>query len=182
MNREDLKRISQTLSFVLRHRPDSIGIELEPGGWVAVDALLRALADRGRPYSREVLDRVVAGNDKQRFEFSVDGLRIRARQGHSVAIDLGYEPAVPPDVLYHGTAACNLESIFAQGLLKGRRHHVHMSTDMKLMLAVGKRHGEPVVLAIRAGEMHRDGHEFCVTGNRVWLTGHVPPQYLRVCD
>jgi putative RNA 2'-phosphotransferase len=182
MNREVLKTASKRLSYVLRHRPDSVGIELADGGWVAVETLLAALAQSGRACSRALIGQVVAENDKRRFEFSTDGSRIRARQGHSVAVDLGYASADPPAVLYHGTATRNLPAIFEQGLLKGRRHHVHLSTDRQTMLAVAMRHGKPALLAIDARRMHVDGHRFHRTGNDVWLTEHVPPEYLKRID
>lgn len=180
MNTKDLKQISKSMSYVLRHRPDSIGITLEPEGWIAVSELLDAFARNGQVYSRALIEQVVAENTKQRFEFDVEGQRIRARQGHSVDIDLGYEATAPPDTLYHGTATRNLDSILKQGLLKGARHHVHLSTDKDTMLAVAMRHGKPVLLSIDARRMHEDKHQFFVTGNQVWLTDHVPPQYLTV--
>jgi putative RNA 2'-phosphotransferase len=179
MDGKSLKQVSKNLSYVLRHRPDSVGLVLDDGGWVQVDGLLAAFARADKPISREILTKVVAENDKQRFEFSEDRSRIRARQGHSAPVELGYEPATPPDVLYHGTATKNLDSIFQHGLLKGRRHHVHMSTNKETMLQVGMRHGKPVLLAIDAKRMFEDGREFFVTGNHVWLTEHVPPQYLQ---
>src|SRR5262245_16842676 len=182
MKPDQLKPISKSLSYVLRHRPDSIGLELETGGWTTVEALLTAFKQSGKCLSREILKEVVAQNDKQRFELSDDGLRIRARQGHSVEVELGYEPAIPPSVLYHGTATRNLDSIFQQGLLKGRRHHVHLSTNKQTMIQVAMRHGKPVLLVVRAGQMHTAGHEFFITGNNVWLTEHVPPKYIAVCD
>ncbi len=178
MNTSNLKKVSKSMSYVLRHRPDTIGIELEPNGWIAVDKLLQAFARSGKSYSRALIDQVVADNDKQRFEFNDDGSKVRARQGHSVQIDLGYEPAIPPNVLYHGTATRNLDSIKEKGLIKGNRHHVHMSTDKQTMLAVAMRHGKPVLLEIDAARMHDDGHKFFVTGNDVWLTDHVPREYL----
>jgi putative RNA 2'-phosphotransferase len=179
MTKEALKKISKNLSYVLRHRPDTVGLELGENGWVDVEVLLAAFAQHGKAISRDLLQTVVRDSDKQRYEFSDDGARIRARQGHSVEVDLGYEPATPPDVLYHGTAARNLESIFEQGLLKGSRHHVHMSTNKETMLQVAQRHGKPVLLAIDAAQMFADSHEFFVTGNQVWLTEHVPPKYIR---
>lgn len=180
MDAQAIKRISKRLSYVLRHRPESVGLELEAGGWLRVDTLLAALASNGSSVSQQVLEKVVAENDKQRFELSDDGLRIRARQGHSTAVDLGYEPATPPDVLFHGTATRNLDSILEHGLIKGRRHHVHMSTNQQTMIAVATRHGKPVLLSINAKQMLADGHDFFVTGNEVWLTDHVPPEYLSV--
>ena len=182
MDAKQLKQLSKSLSYVLRHRPDSIGVELETGGWINVATLLNALSQDGKHISVEVLREIVAQSDKQRFELSEDGLRIRARQGHSVEVELGYEPATPPTVLYHGTATRNLDSIFEQGLLKGRRHHVHLSTNKQTMMQVAVRHGKPALLSIQSGQMHADGHEFFVTGNNVWLTEHVPPRYIALID
>lgn len=174
MNAEKLKRISKRMSYILRHQPDSVSLTLAPGGWVAVDDLLAAIQ-----VSREQMDEVVFTNDKQRFEYSEDATQIRARQGHSAQVDLQYESAMPPDLLFHGTATRFLESIFEKGLIKGQRHHVHLSIDREMMIAVGSRHGKPVVLEVNAKQMVDDGNQFFVTGNHVWLTEHVPPQYLR---
>lgn len=174
MNAEKIRRISKRLSYILRHQPDSVGLTLAPGGWVSVNDLLAAIR-----ISRELLDEVVFTNDKQRFEYSDDATQIRARQGHSTTVDLQYESAVPPDLLFHGTATRFLESIFQNGLLRGQRHHVHLSIDREMMIAVGSRHGKPVVLEVNAKQMVDDGKQFFVTGNHVWLTDHVPPQYLR---
>jgi putative RNA 2'-phosphotransferase len=178
MEASKVKEISKRLSYVLRHRPDSLGITLDSNGWITVDELLQAFAKAGKRLSLETLEMVVAGNDKQRFEFSDDRSQIRARQGHSLTIELGYRAVAPPAELFHGTATRFLESIFEIGLVKGRRHHVHLSTDRTTMLQVGQRHGKPVLLSVRAEEMHRDGFEFFVTGNNVWLTDHVPPKYI----
>ena len=178
MSSSNLKQISKSLSYVLRHRPDSIGVDLEANGWIAVDTLLAAFQTHGQDIPHDVLDRVVAENDKQRFEFNDDRSCIRARQGHSVEVDLGYEQAIPPDTLYHGAAIHNLDSIFKSGLLKGKRHHVHLSTNQETMLRVGMRHGKPVLLSIKSQKMYIDGHQFFLTGNDVWLTDHVPPEYI----
>ncbi|HWY76129.1 MAG TPA: RNA 2'-phosphotransferase [Verrucomicrobiae bacterium] len=176
MEKHHLK-ISKFLSLVLRHEPGKIAIELDSAGWVAVSQLLSACAEHGFSITREELDFVVANNDKKRFAFSEDGRRIRASQGHSVEIELDYQPTTPPEVLYHGTASRFLPSIQSQGLLKGQRNHVHLSQDAKTAIAVGRRHGKPVVLKIRAGEMNRAGHSFFLSANGVWLTEHVPPNF-----
>ena len=167
---------------MLRHRPDTVGLELGDGGWVAVEDLIAAFKQSGKTMSRDLLEVVVAENDKQRFEFSKDGNQIRARQGHSTDVELGYEAAAPPDTLYHGTATRNLESIYQKGLIKANRHHVHMSTNKETMLDVARRQGKPVLLAIDAKRMLADGHDFFLTGNNVWLTDHVPPEYLAIED
>jgi putative RNA 2'-phosphotransferase len=149
-----------------------------PGGWVEVDALLAASARRGFPITRDELEEVVARNDKKRFAFDESGAMIRAQQGHSTPVDLELEPATPPAALYHGTPERNLTAIMQDGLLKMRRHHVHLSPDEATARAVGARRGCPVVLAVDAEKMHRDGHAFYCSGNAVWLVEHVSPRYL----
>lgn len=170
--------ISKFLSYVLRHRPDEIGITLGHQGWVDVSRLLEASERHGRRISRDELEFVVLHNGKKRFAISDDGLRIRANQGHSVGIDLGYEPTEPPEWLYHGTAVPHLAAIREDGLVKGKRHHVHLSIDVESARLVGQRHGVPVVLRVRAGEMARGGCAFYRSENGVWLTDAVPPRYI----
>lgn len=171
---------SKFLSLVLRHRPDKIGLSLDPQGWADVEELLRRSAASGRTLTRAVLEEVVRSNDKQRFVFSEDGCRIRANQGHSVAVDLGSTPTEPPPVLFHGTATRFLASIQSQGLLPGRRQHVHLSADAATAGKVGQRHGNPVVLRIDAARMHAAGYAFFRAENGVWLTGPVPADFLEV--
>ena len=176
---KDIVATSKFLSLVLRHRPDVIGITLDAEGWVPVEDLLAACARHGRAIPRAQLDVVVRTNDKQRFAFSADGRRIRANQGHSLPIDLGLVSVEPPDRLYHGTVPRFLESIRQEGLIKGKRHHVHLSPDVETATNVGQRRGRPVVLVIEAGRMFRDGHKFYQSENGVWLTDAVPPEYIR---
>lgn len=176
--KDRLVRISKFLSLVLRHRPEKIGLTLGEGGWVTVSALLRACETAGLALSLEELREVVHTNDKQRFAFSPDGSLIRASQGHSVKVELGYEPTMPPAILYHGTAERFLPSIKQHGLTKGRRHHVHLSDNRKTARAVGGRRGKAVVLEIASGRMQRDGHIFFRSANGVWLTESVPVEYI----
>jgi putative RNA 2'-phosphotransferase len=175
-------RLSKFLSLVLRHRPGVVGAELDRAGWIAVDDLLAACRAHGREITREALEEVVETNAKRRFAFSDDGLRIRASQGHSVEVELGYEARVPPEHLFHGTVSSSLRSIRARGLERMKRHHVHLSSDLETARAVGGRRGRPVVLKVLAGEMHRAGHLFFLSANGVWLTERVPPEYLLEAD
>jgi len=171
---------SKFLSLLLRHRPEVVGVELDENGWTDVDTLLTAVQGhkRGEGMDREMLEHVVATNNKKRFEFDETGTRIRARQGHSVKVDLEYEPKEPPEFLYHGTAEKTLPAIMDKGLLRMNRHHVHMSSDVATAKNVGGRHGKPVVLMVRSGQMHREGARFYRSNNGVWLVAHVPPSYL----
>jgi putative RNA 2'-phosphotransferase len=177
MSKDRTLRTSKFLSLVLRHQPEKIGIALDSAGWVGVRELLDALARHGSPVTEAELRHLVETSDKKRFAFSEDGLRVRASQGHSVAVDLGYQPATPPAVLFHGTVARFLPSIRTAGLVKGKRHHVHLSRDVETATKVGDRRGRAIVLTIDAAAMARDGRAFYVSANGVWLTDHVPAEY-----
>ncbi|MBW4612231.1 MAG: RNA 2'-phosphotransferase [Desmonostoc vinosum HA7617-LM4] len=179
MNNPRLTKISKYLSLHLRHQPDRIGIQLAPGGWVAVDELIAACSKHKFPITRQELNEVVATNDKKRFAFDSTGTLIRANQGHSVEVDLQLEPVTPPSVLYHGTGHKSAKSIMETGLCKMSRHHVHLSSDINTAKTVGARHGKPIVFAIDATAMHQLGYIFYCSDNNVWLVEHVPPEYLK---
>jgi len=176
--RDRLVKISKFLSLILRHKPEEIGITLNSSGWVPVADLLEACNKHTFPISMEELETVVATSDKKRFAFNEDHSMIRANQGHSVEVELGYQPQTPPDILYHGTATRFLSSIVEIGLIKGQRHHVHLSKEVETAIKVGQRHGKAVVLIVKSGQMHRDGHIFYLSENGVWLTDSVPPSYI----
>ncbi|MFJ4513396.1 RNA 2'-phosphotransferase [Streptomyces sp. NPDC088817] len=173
-------KVSKYLAKHLRHQPERIGLTLDEGGWVEIDALITAAAAHGFRFTREELDHVVATNDKRRF--AIEGSRIRASQGHTIDVDLGLPAATPPPYLYHGTVAARLEAIRSEGLRSMDRHDVHLSPDRETATRVGARRGRPVVLAVDASAMHRDGHVFHVSANGVWLTQTVPPRYLRFSE
>jgi putative RNA 2'-phosphotransferase len=175
---KDLVKSSKLIALVLRHRPDKIALELDKNGWAATTELLQKLNEHGHRFDLELLKEVVETNDKRRFIFSDDLAMIRANQGHSVEVDLNLEPKTPPSFLFHGTAEKNLGSIKESGLVKGSRHHVHLSAEEETAKKVGSRHGKPVVLTVKAGEMRMDGHQFFQSENGVWLTDAVPVIYL----
>jgi putative RNA 2'-phosphotransferase len=177
MNNFRLVKISKYLSKHLRHQPERIGIQLAPGGWVAVDELLAACKKYQFPINRTELEEVVANNDKKRFSFDSTGTLIRANQGHSVEIDLQLEPTEPPGVLYHGTGHGAVEAILQEGLRKMSRHHVHLSKDIATAKKVGARHGRPVVFEVNSAAMHEAGYTFYCSENGVWLVDSVPPEY-----
>ncbi len=173
-----LIRVSKYLAKYLRHAPHDLGLTLQPGGWVPVDDLLTAATRHGFPITYDELVECVETNDKQRFAFDVSGEMIRANQGHSVEVDLQLEEREPPETLYHGTVERFLSSIIVEGLVRGKRHHVHLSMDVETARKVGARRGKPVILTVDAGRMHRDGHRFYLSANGVWLTDTVTHGYL----
>lgn len=169
-------QVSKFLSRHLRHKPGDIGLTLDDAGWVDVDDLLAACARRGIELTRADLEHVVESSDKQRFALA--GNKIRANQGHTVEVDLGLTTKRPPEVLYHGTVAANLDTIRAEGLKPMGRHDVHLSSDVDTAERVGSRRGKPIVLTVQAEAMYQAGHEFRLSDNGVWLVAQVPPQFL----
>jgi len=178
MNEKEAIRTSKFLSLILRHEPQQVGITLDEAGWVGVQELLEAVNRHGVKLTLDELKYVVDTNTKKRFAFSEDGQRIRASQGHSVEVDLQYSPQTPPEILYHGTATRFLDSIRKDGLKSMARHDVHLSAETKMTIQVGGRHGKPVLLTIRAGDMHRAGNVFKCSTNGVWLVSQVPPEFI----
>ncbi|MCM2131786.1 RNA 2'-phosphotransferase [Larsenimonas rhizosphaerae] len=179
MNAKTLNEVSRFLSYVLRHEPQSIGLQLDSEGWADVESLIAGAAKDGRVLDIGLIQAVVSSSDKKRFSISDDGQHIRAVQGHSTAsVNLQHVGKEPPEFLYHGTATRFLESIQQQGLIAGSRHHVHLSQNITTAITVGQRHGKPVVLKIKALRMHQKGFKFFQAENGVWLTSHVPEKFL----
>src|SRR5208283_1036105 len=99
-------------------------------------------------------------------------------QGHSIPVDLALPVSIPPEILFHGTTKRSLAGIRREGIKSGKRIHVHLSPNEETAIKVGSRHGPPMVLRVRAGQMHRDGFHFFLSENGVWLTELVPTEYI----
>lgn len=174
-----LNEISKFLSLVLRHKPDTIEIQLDENGWIDVGSLIEKSNDYGIELDQDLLKLVVETNSKKRFAFNETKDKIRASQGHSIEIELGYVSQKPPKVLYHGTAEKYIQSISLNGLSKRSRQHVHLSSDIETAIKVGQRHGRPFVFEVLAEKMFDVKFEFYLSDNGVWLTDSVPAEFLR---
>ena len=175
---KDLKHTSKFLSLVLRHDPALIGIAMDSEGWVSVSELIEKSKAQQKHLTEELLNEIVETNDKKRFAFNEDKTKIRANQGHSVAVDLQFNAVEPLEFLYHGTEEKFLDSIKATGLQKMSRTHVHLSKDIETATKVAARRGKPIILIIRAAQMYQDGYNFYLSENEVWLTDAVPVKYI----
>lgn len=175
---KSLNEWGRFLALVLRHKPQAVGIELDAHGWAQVEALLTAF-NRIEVFNMLMLEQIVAEDSKQRFAFSEDKKRIRANQGHSVKVDVELREVAPPELLYHGTGRKYVASINRQGLIAKQRLYVHLSANVETAHNVGKRHGEPYIYTVLAGEMARAGYKFYLSANGVWLTECVPRKFLR---
>jgi putative RNA 2'-phosphotransferase len=176
---KQLTQISKFLSLVLRHKPETIDIELDENGWTDVNELIEKANNHGIEIDRKTLDHIVETNSKKRFAFNYDLTRIRASQGHSVDIELGYTNQKPPEILFHGTGEKSVQAILEKGLEKQSRQHVHLSSDHETAIKVGQRHGKPFVFKVLAEQMYNDGFQFFISDNGVWLTDNVPSKYLK---
>ena len=161
---------SKKLSYLLRHSdlPDE-------QGWLPLEKLI---LDYG--YTEQRLKQIVSNDEKHRYEISDDGKNVRAIYGHSNHVRIPWEITTPPKILYHGTAKKNLNAILQEGLKSMSRQYVHLSETIEDAIKVGKRHGEPVVLAVDTQKVIDDGGCFYRVPNGIWLTKCVTPQYLSV--
>jgi putative RNA 2'-phosphotransferase len=178
INEQKTTQISKFLSLILRHKPETIDIDLDENGWTNVETLLQKAKKKQPDLTLENLQHVVTTNAKSRFAFDETGTKIRANQGHSVEIDLGYSPKQPPEILYHGTGEKSVASILKSGLEKRNRHHVHLSADTETAKNVGARHGKPVILKVFAMKMWESGVIFYQSENEVWLVDGVEVGFL----
>lgn len=173
-----MKSIGKLMSLALRHNPKVLDIELDENGWASVNELINGLNNKDIPMDLERLTELVETNDKKRYRFNADKTKICANQGHSVEVNLDLKALEPPHTLYHGTVQKFMASIREKGLIKGSRHHVHLSETKETAIAVGSRRGKPIILKIEAKFMHAQGFEFYQSENGVWLIDHIPPKFI----
>ena len=150
---------------------------MDEHGWANVDELIAGIC-RTTPFTMEMLEEIVRTDSKQRYSFNEDKTLIRANQGHSIPVDVELQECAPPDVLWHGTGEKYVNAIDKQGLIPKSRLYVHLSKDPDTAEKVGRRHGKSVIYRVDAARMAQDGYTFYLSVNGVWLTKHVPVEYL----
>ena len=158
----DIIRKGKRLAFLLRHDEE---YQFDEHGWHEVSDLI---ANHG--YTMELLDEIVETNNKKRYEFSEDKTKIRARQGHSINVDVELKETTPPDILYHGTAETTVPIILKEGIVKGNRLHVHLSQTEETAVTTGRRYGKPYGLRINTKQLGEDGIKSYLSTNGAWLT------------
>jgi len=170
--------ISKLISYWLRHHPEDGGLVIDEFGWTNTTDLLYALRTKGYEIKIEELFEMSNSFDKVRWEFNLEKDRIRATHGHSINVVIDKDIAIPPDVLYHGTAIRFLEDIIAGGLKSMSRQFVHLSAEADEALKVGQRHGKSILIEVDSQSMYKNGHIFYNTSDNVWLTKDIPNSYL----
>lgn len=173
-----MKNLSKFMSLILRHKPDEVGVTLDSEGWVDVQELVKGICTQPN-YRRCTLthvEEIVRKDSKQRYTIK-DG-KIRANQGHSIKVNLGLIPEHPPEELFHGTPLKFVDVILEEGLKPMQRQYVHLSSDRATAIQVANRRGKEHIFVIDATKMVKDGFKFYKSENGVWLTYHVPTEYL----
>ena len=176
----DYIRLSKTMSHALRHKPERLGLTLDPEGFVDAELLAERITRTGK-FDRTVtvadFEHIIATAEKHRFELR--GGSIRAMYGHSVDILVQQTPARPPELLYHGTAHRFLEAIRAEGLKPMDRQYVHCSPTPEWAERVGNRRDRaPAILVVHARAAHAAGVPFYTCNDQVWLSGPIPPEFI----
>jgi putative RNA 2'-phosphotransferase len=171
------ERLSRLLAFILRHHPDQFGLELDERASAALDDV--AAAVRGQPgladVTRQDIERLVTGEQSQRFE--IEGDRLRARYGHSFEQPIRLEPADPPPDLFHGTTPEAAETCLLEGLKPSGRQFVHLSGETPAAREVGRRRCPvPAVLRVDTASARKAGVRFYPGGASVWLSDPIPPE------
>ena len=181
MNDKEKVSLGKFISMILRHRPEVIGITLDEHGWADVGDLISGIRNAGHPdFCLSDLEEIVETNNKQRYSFSADKALIRANQGHSIPVDVELPVVSPPEILWHGTGERFIPSITQQGILRMNRLYVHLSPDRDTATTVGRRHGKPVLLRVNVRQMEKEGYQFYLSVNGVWLTKEVPVKYFEI--
>lgn len=179
MTKKEKIRKGKLLALVLRHKPETLNLTLDKNGWANIKDIIK-----NSNISQKELIEIVETNNKQRFEFSKNMTKIRARQGHSINVDVELKKQIPTQSLFHGTSNQRIDSILKNGLQKQERLFVHLTEDQDLAIKSGKRHGgEAVLIEITCEqimEMLRDNFIFYLSNNNVWLVDNIPPKYIKV--
>ena len=166
-------RLSKLLSLMLRHRPQEFDLEVDGQGFADLDRVVSALQKKDDSICVSDVEGIVDGTEKKRFEI-VEG-KIRARYGHSFRVDLGLDPAEPPEALYKGVHPRELEATLASGLKPFDRQYVHLSYEADVAAQLGR--GGNAVVKIDATSAHAAGVEFFDCGPTM-LTELVPSDFL----
>jgi putative RNA 2'-phosphotransferase len=175
------EKLSKTMAYALRHKPEEFGLTLNSEGWVSFTVFVEAMNSAMKfPVTEELITEIVVSDNKQRY--TVKNGMIRAAQGHSFPIELGIPQSTPPEFLFHGTTTSTLPLIFAEGLKSMSRAHVHLSSNIETAKTVGARHGKPVVLQVKALAAHQQGIKFFQAENGVWLATPIPATFIMVSE
>ena len=178
------KDVQRLITTALRHKPELLGLHIDKSGYCSVEELVSSLRRIGHKTDKNYIEDV---GKNERFSFNADHTRIRADYGNSLGLELSdmyFDSKTPPDILYHGTSLDALEGIKEKGIIRfayGKnkpRDHIFLTESIAVAKKKGARHGRSVTLPIDSYRMHQDGYLFYHAKLDIWLTDHVPSEYI----
>lgn len=190
----DIKKVSQTMSWILRHGIIELGLNIDELGRIPLNTLLKQKQIMQLGCDEELIINIVDTSDKKRFRLDeVNGVwMIGANQGHSKEIGeqintdkLMEKITEPVELCVHGTFTKFINSIKQSGLNKMSRTHIHMATGFPSDSQVisGARGSSEVFIIIDMEKALVDGIEFYRSANGVILTsgvnGVLEPKYFK---
>ena len=177
MDEKRLVKASKYLSRHLRHQPEAIGLTLEPGGWVAWMRCWRpcgATASRSRARTWRRSSPTTTNSDSPLTKPASVSAPARAIACQSTSSLRRY---LRPIRSITAQARPLIDAILREGLRKMRRSHVHLSSEISPPPSrwAADTARQPCLL-VNAAAMARDGYQFYLSDNGVWLTESVPPR------
>ena len=110
-----------------------------------------------------------------RFQILDD--EIRALYGHSFPVSDLHELNVEmPSELFHGTSWDHVSEIATLGLRPQARQHVHLTNNPAEAIEVARRHGHPLLLAVRTNQVPN----LRAVADAVWAAEAVEPGFISV--
>ena len=184
MSDDQREALSRLMSALLRHIPHEAGLILDEEGFVELSELVKAIRERWRNRDKyrwvteDHVRAIVELDPRGRFE--IRNGKIRATYGHSIKIETTYPEDKEVKILYHGTARENIPSILRQGIIRGRRLYVHLTTNIDIAKEIAQRHSKNIaILVIDAECLRKHGHKIYKASPVIYLTDYVPPQCIR---
>ncbi len=194
ISNNDIKKISQTMSWILRHGIDELGLKIDDMGRIPLAVLMVQKQIKQLDVSEKIIRDIVATSDKKRFRLDeVNGVwMIGANQGHSTVIGdkidsskLMDKITQPVELCVHGTYTNCIDSIKKTGLNRMGRTHIHFATGFPSDSNVisGARSSANVFILLDMEKAMEDGIEFYNSSNGVILTegvnGVLDPKYFK---
>lgn len=177
MDKRELTEKGKELAFLLRHDKKAFSKGLiDKLGWRRCEEL----CEKMKILYDELVD-IFETDNKNRYEFNSTWTKIRARQGHSIPVDMSFAEYIgPKEFLYHGTDGKFIKAIRKNGIRKQTRQYVHLSPDIETAEKVGRRHGDHLyVIKIDMQAMMKDGIKIWMSTNGVYLVDYVDPKYFK---
>lgn len=182
-----LKRVSMSLSKILRHQAVNRNIKIDQGGWIKLDEIMKL--NEFKNINFDEIMYIVENNNKKRFSLETRNgkMYIRANQGHSInniKDDLLLKEITETDYIdnvVHSTFIKNYSSIKTNGLSKMGRNHIHFAKSKNV--SSGIRKNAEVYIYIDVKKAMENGIKFYESDNGVILSpglgekGIIFPEY-----